>query len=309
MSPADDWSGRLGYVDDGLDRRSYLRDDPAFLAAETADPAARSCLFAGEAPILRRNSPVEAFMPLVAADGLGASGERIYLGHTASGPRFAASAPATLAEGLRGRSDLMVADLRQLAFDGGVDRAALGLLGVAKSMLSWHARHRFCANCGTMTVVVCGGWKRVCPACAAEHFPRVDPVAIMLVGAGADCLLGRQARFAPGMWSCLAGFIEPGETIEAAVRREVQEEAGVAVGAVRYLGAQPWPFPSSLMIGCRAEALARDIVVDRLELEDARWFSRAEARAMLDRTHPDGLMTPPPPAIAHHLIRAFVDEA
>jgi NAD+ diphosphatase len=309
MTAADDWSGRLGYVDDGLDRRSYLRDDPAFLAAETADPAARACLFAGEVPILRRNSPVEAFMPLGAADGLGAGGERIYLGHTAGGPRFATSGPAALAEGLRERPDLVVADLRQLAVDGGVDRAALGLLGLAKSMLSWHARHRFCANCGTATVVVIGGWKRVCPACATEHFPRVDPVAIMLVVAGADCLLGRQARFQPGMWSCLAGFIEPGETIEAAVRREVQEEAGIAIGTVHYLGAQPWPFPSSLMIGCRAEALARDITIDQLELEDARWFSRAEARAMLDRTHPDGLMTPPPSAIAHHLIRAFVDEA
>ena len=156
--------------------------------------------------------------------------------------------------------------------------------------------------------MVAGGWKRVCPACAAEHFPRVDPVAIMLVASGDDCLLGRQARFPEGVWSCLAGFIEPGETVEEAVRREVQEEAGVAVGAVRYLGAQPWPFPSSLMIGCRAEALAREIVVDRLELEDARWFPRAEARAMLDRTHPDGLTTPPPLAIAHHLIRAFVAE-
>ena len=126
-----------------------------------------------------------------------------------------------------------------------------------------------------------GGYRRDCPNCGAEHFPRTDPVVIMLAIDGERCLLGRQARFAPGMYSCLAGFVEPGETIEDAVRRETAEEAGITVGRVRYHASQPWPFPSSLMIGCHAEALSRDIVRDDAELEACRWFSRAEVRAML----------------------------
>jgi NAD+ diphosphatase len=129
----------------------------------------------------------------------------------------------------------------------------------------------------------------------------------MLAIDGERCLLGRQSRFAPGMWSCLAGFVEPGETIEEAARRETLEEAGIVCGEVRYFASQPWPFPSSLMIGCHAQALSRDITVDREELEDARWFSRAEAAAMLRKEHPDGLFTPPPVAIAHHIIRAWVE--
>jgi NAD+ diphosphatase len=129
----------------------------------------------------------------------------------------------------------------------------------------------------------------------------------MLAVDGERCLLGRQSRFAPGMWSCLAGFVEPGETIEEAARRETREEAGIVCGEVRYFASQPWPFPSSLMIGCHAQALSRDITVDRDELEDARWFGRNEAAAMLLGRHPDGLTTPPPVAIAHHIIRAWVE--
>ena len=140
-----------------------------------------------------------------------------------------------------------------------------------------------------------------------QHFPRTDPVVIMLAIDGERCLLGRSGRFAANSWSCLAGFVEPGETIEEAVRREVREEAGVVVGNVKYFRSQPWPFPSSLMIGCHARAISREITVDRNELEDARWFSRAEVAAMLVGRHPHGLTTPPPVAIAHHLIRAWVE--
>jgi NAD+ diphosphatase len=152
------------------------------------------------------------------------------------------------------------------------------------------------------------GYRRDCPACGAQHFPRTDPVAIMLVTDGERCLLGRQPRFPAGMYSCLAGFIEPGETIEDAVRREIREEAGIRVGPVTYLASQPWPFPASLMIGCRGEALTTDIVREEEELEDCRWFSLDEARAMLASTHPDGLLAPNPIAIAHHLLKAFVEE-
>ena len=130
----------------------------------------------------------------------------------------------------------------------------------------------------------------------------------MLAIDGERCLLGRSHRFAPGMWSCLAGFVEPGETIEEAVRREVREEAGIVCGRVRYFASQPWPFPTSLMIGCHAQALSREIVVDRTELEDARWFDREEVALMLARQHPEGLTTPLPVAIAYHIIRAWVED-
>ena len=153
-----------------------------------------------------------------------------------------------------------------------------------------------------------GGWRRDCPACRAQHFPRTDPVVIMLPVAGERCVLGRSHRFQPGMWSCLAGFVEPGEAIEDAVRRETREEAGILCGRVSYFASQPWPFPTSLMIGCHAEAMSRDIVVDRAELDDARWFDREEVATMLLRRHPDGLTTPPTVAIAYHIIRAWVED-
>ncbi len=140
----------------------------------------------------------------------------------------------------------------------------------------------------------------------ALYFPRVDPVVIMLVTRGERCLLGRQPRFPAGMWSCLAGFVEPGETLEEAVRRETREEAGVAIGRVRYELSQPWPFPSQLMVGMRAEALGEELRPDDAELDDARWFDRAEAAAMLERRHPQGWFAPPAAAIAHHLLRRFV---
>jgi NAD+ diphosphatase len=153
-----------------------------------------------------------------------------------------------------------------------------------------------------------GGWKRFCTSCEAEHFPRTDPVAIMMAVKGDKCVLGRQSRFPPGMYSCLAGFIEPGETIENAVRRELFEEAGVKTGAVRYLASQPWPFPGSMMIGCIAEALDDALVIDGEELEDARWFSRDEVISMIKGEHPDGLLAPQPIAIANAIMRAWALE-
>jgi NAD+ diphosphatase len=151
------------------------------------------------------------------------------------------------------------------------------------------------------------GWKRACPACKAEHFPRTDPVVIMLTVSGDRGLLGRSGRFAATMWSCLAGFVEPGEAIEDAVRRETLEEAGVKCGRVKYLYSQPWPFPMSLMIGAHAEALNEDLTMDKNELVGLRWFSKDECAAMLMRKHPEGLTCPPPVAIAHHIIRSWVE--
>ncbi len=181
----------------------------------------------------------------------------------------------------------------------------LSAIACGKALNGWHGRHRFCANCGAETSMSDGGWRRDCPACKVQHFPRTDPVVIMLTSVGDRCLLGRQVQFAPGMWSALAGFVEPGETVEDAVRREVLEESGILVGRVAYHATQPWPFPMSLMIGCFAQALTEEIVVDTKELEGARWFSRDEVVQMLNRTHPDGLVAPQPLAIAHHLLRAF----
>jgi NAD+ diphosphatase len=182
----------------------------------------------------------------------------------------------------------------------------LSAIAMAKSMVTWHQRHGYCANCGTRTAMKEGGWKRDCPNCKVEHFPRTDPVVIMLVTHGDRCLLGRQKQFMPGMWSCLAGFVEAAETIEDAVRREIFEESGIHCTDVTYYMTQPWPYPSSLMIGCAARATSDEIVVDKAELEDARWFSRAEVTLMHSRTHPDGMFAAHPFAIAHHLIGRWV---
>ncbi len=197
-------------------------------------------------------------------------------------------------------------DLRSLAVQGLLDRVELSMLAEARSLSAWHERHRFCANCGAPSEPTDGGYKRVCPTCGAEHFPRTDPVAIMLVHHGRDILLGRQRHFPPGSYSALAGFVEPGESIEEAARREIFEESGVRVGLITYHSSQPWPFPSNLMIGLFGEALGRELDVDFEELEDCRWFTEAEAEAMVQRTHEDGLITPPDISIAYQLIRSFL---
>lgn len=201
---------------------------------------------------------------------------------------------------------LQFVDLRSAAVKGLVPEGELGMLAQAKALFNWHRRHRFCSHCGAATASAPLGTRRDCPSCGAQHFPRTDPVAIMLVTRDDSCLLGRSGRFGSGMYSCLAGFISPGETIEAAVRREVFEEAGIRVGAVSYVMSQPWPFPSSLMIGCHGEAVSAELTIDRTELEDARWFPRDEVRQMMEGRHPDGLSTPVPIAIAHHLIRGWL---
>jgi len=221
-------------------------------------------------------------------------------------PIFGMGISATAVEKLIARDDVAVTELRGMAMQGAVPLEQLSAIAMAKSMVTWHQRHGYCANCGTRTAMKDGGWKRECPSCKAEHFPRTDPVVIMLVTHGDRCLLGRQKQFMPGMYSCLAGFVEAAETIEDAVRREIFEESGIHCTDVTYYMTQPWPYPSSLMIGCAARALNEDIVVDRTELEDARWFSREEVALMHRREHPDGLFAAHPFAIAHHLIGRWV---
>lgn len=189
-----------------------------------------------------------------------------------------------------------------------VSSADVALYGGARSLVDWHARHRFCAGCGDETQLAKGGWQRNCCGCGAEHFPRVDPVAIVLVEHEGALLLGRGKGWSEGAYSALAGFIEPGESIEEGVLREVLEEVGLRLRDVTYVASQPWPFPSQLMIGCHAFADSRELKIDATELEDARWFTRAQiASAMQGDIVSAGFAAPPPFAIAHALLQDWLE--
>lgn len=292
----------LGYAESRLVRHSA--ESPEAVPAPD-DPAARIVLLAGDRILVTGGSA------LLTPDQAARAPERsvtLFLGRLDGGPVFAAAVPAEVAEACETDPAFQAHDLRSLAAEGLVAPHELGLLATGKSILFWHARNRFCANCGAETALAAGGFRRECAACDTHHFPRVDPVVIMLIRRGDSCLLGRSPRFKETLYSCLAGFLEPGETIEDSVRRETFEEVGLRIGAVAYHASQPWPFPSSLMIGCVAESDDETIVIDPAELADARWFPRAEVAAMMAGTHPDGLTVPPPMAIAHLLMRAFVEE-
>jgi NAD+ diphosphatase len=311
MSPRPDLGPkpRLGYTESLIERAAELRTDPPALAGLENDSRARAYVVVGEFVVLKRAADIgDPLFTLGETRQLGTAAEIVFLGLIEGAPRFAVALDPATAEALKARDEFLVTDLRSIAVRGLVPADHLPPLAEGKALLNWHGRHRFCSNCGAATNVVEAGWRRDCPSCHAQHFPRTDPVAIMLPVAGERCVLGRSHRFQPGMWSCLAGFVEPGEAIEDAVRRETREEAGIICGRVSYFASQPWPFPTSLMIGCHAEALSREIVIDRVELDDARWFDREEVAAMLLRRHPDGLSTPPTVAIAYHIIRAWVEE-
>ncbi|MGU3360676.1 NAD(+) diphosphatase [Methylobacterium sp. M6A4_1b] len=297
-----EFQGRLGYVHNRLVRHSA---ESASAIPDLAAPDAHIVLLAGDRIVLAGDT---ALLTPEAAAPMGPRSLTLFLGRLEGAPVFAAALPAEMAEGIEADPDFRTNDLRSLAGEGRIAPHELGLLATAKSLLGWHARHGFCANCGSPTTLAAGGYRRECTACGTHHFPRTDPVVIMLITRGDSCLLGRSPRFHEGMYSCLAGFLEPGETVEDAVRRETFEEVGLTVGAVRYHASQPWPFPSSLMIGCVAESLDAAITLDPEELADARWFSRDSVAAMLEGRHPDGLTTPPPLAIANLLMRAFVEQ-
>ena len=299
---------RLGYTASILSRVAERREDQPFLAACAADGRANTFAMGGELVVMRKgaNGPDPLFRP-AEVQALAPTAETVFLGLDGDAGRFGVALDPEATKALKGRDDLLVTDLRSIAVQGLVGPDHLAPLAEAKALLSWHARHRFCSNCGAKTNLVQAGWKRECPSCKTEHFPRTDPVVIMLAIDGERCLLGRAGRFVANMWSCLAGFIEPGESIEEAARRETLEEAGIVCGEVKYFRSQPWPFPMSLMIGCHARAESSTITVDRSELEDARWFEREEVASMLGRQHPEGLITPVPVAIAYHIIREWVE--
>lgn len=302
--PAAEESSRTVFSGNRLDRHGEARDADA-AARAVAHAGARLYLFDADGSVLADGAGEESllFSPS-AAQALGLRPETlVLLGYAEEEPRLAgeiAGAPP---------QSLSATGLRALAVEGRTAPVHLSALAQARALLNWHASHRFCARCGAETTNVIGGYRRDCAACGGQHFPRTDPVAIMLVIDGSRCLMGRQPRFVPGMFSALAGFIEPGETIEEAVRREVFEEAGIRTGRVRYFASQPWPFPSSLMIGCFAEALTHEIAMDATELEDCRWFEAPEAAMMIERRHPDGLTVPPRLGIAHQLVEAFLASA
>ena len=224
-----------------------------------------------------------------------ASSADLFLGLEAGSPRFSAIEPVT-AEA-RTAFPLMA----QLHVQDAP------LFAAALSLARWHSRHRFCANCGYPSDLVRGGWSRRCSACAAEHYPRVDPGVIMLAEHDGRLLLGRQPHYPEHRYSALAGFVEVGESVEAAVARELFEEAGIAVRNIRYVASQPWPFPSSLMIGCRADATSDQVTIDTHELEDARWFSRGEVEAALDGRLDAPFQPPPKTAIARTLLEHWLN--
>ncbi len=294
-----------------LHRAGNERRDPKWLSATLAGAGIRFL------PVQRLKVPVTSAGPRCGnrehrlawakgGDWLGRAGEPVLLGLQDGEARFAVDVSGVsdpVAAAFGSGTGVEFQGLRTAAPSLPAGDAAIA--AQARSLLGWHERHPFCAACGAATRIRNGGASRACAACGAEHFPRTDPVVIVVVSRGGRALLGRSGRFPGNLYSALAGFMEPGESVEEAVRREVAEEAGIEVGAVRYVFSQPWPFPASLMLGCLAEGLSDEIVVDPEEIEDARWFSRAElADALAGRS--EVLTVPQPIAIAHHLIRAWL---
>jgi NAD+ diphosphatase len=297
------------YVAEGFDRAAHRRKDAAWLDARRTDSnslivpvwRARNLVVLGEPP-----SALFADMTLVARFG---EDPLIFLGETAEHPYFAWDLSAleeTEAQALA-RAYAPAAEFIDLRRVGALlPRRDGALLAYARGVTHWHSRHRFCGVCGAPTVAQTAGHTRLCTNrdCATVHFPRTDPATIMLVTDGDRCLLGRQKIWIPGMYSTLAGFVEPGESLEQAVAREVREESGIEVGPVRYHSSQPWPFPASLMLGFHAVARSRDLVIDPEELEDGRWFTAQEISNFATL----GLSLPRPDSIARRLVESWLAE-
>lgn len=269
----------------GLDRADALRADDVALRALADEPSTRQLKWLGGLPLLAKDGRLE-WEPAVNPD--------LFLGFDGEAARFSAIENVT--------ADARTAfPLMALLNEDDAPKFA-----AAVSLARWHSRHNYCANCGHLTDSVRGGWSRACPACGAEHYPRVDPVVIMLVEHDGRLLLGRQPQYPPGRYSALAGFVEVGENLEAAVARELYEEAGIRARNIQYVASQPWPFPSSLMIGCHAETLSDELVIDTAELEDARWFSRSEVAAALAEASTALFQPPPKTAIARTLLEHWL---
>ena len=285
-----------GFTGGTLDRADALRHDADALAAARGDWRARLLVLDGLMPAVTDDGRLE----WTSLAHLPDDAEPILLGLDESGrPHFTA-----LLAGMRVDTAPAMRSPALMAVLGSLAPGEAATYAAARSVIDWHVRHGFCAKCGSATAVFRGGWARKCPACGAEHFPRVDPVVIMIAEHDGRALLGRGKGWPPGRYSALAGFLEPGESIEEAVAREIGEESGVRVGRVRYVASQPWPFPSSLMIACVAEAEDDAITLDANELEDAMWVPREMVRAVL-RGEEGPFLPPPPYAIAHTLLTVW----
>jgi NAD+ diphosphatase len=286
---------QLGFIGSPLDRADHLRRDAAAIHAARLHPEARFLILTDLQPVMTENAD-DLFR---ARRSEAPEGTTIFLGLDARGaPLFAVDGTAD--DDLPGRP----MEARAAGARLGDGRAAI--LAQARSVLDWHRRHGFCAACGAPTVIARAGYSRLCHACGAEHFPRVDPVVIMLAVRDGLALVGRGPRFPRGFFSALAGFVEPGESLEEAVRRELFEEAGIETSGVRYALSQPWPFPSSLMMGAFADADGHELRLDPAEIEEARWVTPDEVRAALDGRA--DWSAPPPLAIAHWLLRRWVED-
>lgn len=300
--------GGMSFIVNPLDRCAERRGDSDWLASLMAQPDARFVV-ATAGKLVLRTGVAGMRHTLEQAQALGQDGaETAFLGLEPTGaPLFACTSTLT-EEDLEIRDGLEVIDLRSLALRRDLAEADIGALAQARALAHWHLSHRFCSRCGAKTQMAEAGYRRDCPSCQAQHFPRTDPVVIMLITHGDKVLLGRPPRLAEGVYTTLAGFMEPGETVEDAVRRETYEESRIRVGAVDIVLNQPWPFPANLMLGCRGVAVSTDIEIGQDELEACHWYSRAEVETMLAGTHPDGHRIPPGISIAHHLILGWLRE-
>lgn len=300
-----------------MNRMGEKRRDREWLAALRISPEARYVLLIDlKFAIVSHPGQTNARLRMVSAKDLADLpvnlAEAYFLGVGDDGaPVFALALSPLDATRLPGGAEAFapLVDLRTLALGTDMPAAELSLGAQARALACWHATHRCCGRCGGRTEPRDGGWRRDCWACGQTHFPRSDPAVIMLVTRDEQCLLGHDPRLPENMYSVLAGFVEPGDDIETAVRREIMEETGVRIGRVGYVASQPWPFPHSLMIGCWAEALTAELTLDPFEIADARWFGREEVRQMLQRRHRLGHLVPPPLSISHTLIRAFAEGA
>ncbi|MEO1491110.1 MAG: NAD(+) diphosphatase [Pseudomonadota bacterium] len=232
--------------------------------------------------------------------------QAVFLGLSGETPCFAADFSAMSETEVEAQfcDGATFTELRAVA--GHLGPASASIAATAKGVVGWHQSHAFCSQCGSPSVIENGGWRRKCHTCGAQHFPRTDPVVIMLIVRDDMVLVGRQAGWPEGIYSLLAGYMEPGETIEDAVRRETMEETTVEVGPVSYIGCQPWPFPASLMVGCVGVAETEEITIDPEELEDAQWISRAKMQVIMEGKHPR-LNPPRPDAIARAILTDWIE--